>query len=103
MCRCSVQCGTFITETIFKNRNFLPQVLSWRKEILYFIKGPGLALTCFTSFYTHSKVDDCEGTHVHHKQRRIIRKPAVVQAYNDFMGGKDTSNILLCTSVNIEL
>jgi len=82
-CRCSVQCGNFYNRNHPQKQKFLTtvytkQVLSWRKEIFYFIKGPGLALTCFTSFHTHSNIEDCEGTYVHHKQQKFIRKPAIV-------------------------
>jgi hypothetical protein len=46
---------------------------------------------------SHGKAEDCERTWVRHGQQRNATKPIAVQAYNDFMGGTDTSDMMSCT------
>jgi hypothetical protein len=97
--------STYATETIRKNRKFLPQAFQNKFEVgekKNFQKGPILAAafrekksSSLLLLSTHSKAEDTQSVRIRHGKQKHVIKPSIVQSYNDFMGGVDTSDAML--------
>lgn len=100
---------TFITGTIRRNRKYLPTNFKNKFQVgekKYFRRGPMLALAMREKksqrgpvllLSTNSKAEEREITRTRHRQQTTENKPAIIHDYNHFMGGIDTSDMMLYT------
>uniref|UniRef100_A0A1B0BVJ0 PiggyBac transposable element-derived protein domain-containing protein n=1 Tax=Glossina palpalis gambiensis TaxID=67801 RepID=A0A1B0BVJ0_9MUSC len=99
--------GTFLTGTIGRNKTCIPDHLQQTNvnEVKYFrsnevlfcafrekksVSRPVLLIS------TKAEEEDVTITKKRHGREKRSTKPAIVQSYNDFMGGVDESNKMLC-------
>jgi hypothetical protein len=97
--------STYVTGTIRRNRKYLPQAFHNKFEVgekKCFRKGPILAAAFREKksrlpvlLSTHSKAEDTQSVRVRHGKQTHVIKPSIIQSYNDFMGGVDTSDAML--------
>jgi hypothetical protein len=101
--------GTYITGTIRRNRKFIPKQFSKKFDVgekRYFRQGPMLAAAFREKrsqrfpvllLSTKCKAESTIRTITRRSRTREVVKPSIIQSYNDYMGGIDTSDMMLYT------
>ncbi|PNF32253.1 hypothetical protein B7P43_G17701 [Cryptotermes secundus] len=98
---------TFVTSTVRRNRKYLPAAFGNKFQIgqkQYFRSGPILTVAYREKksqrspvllLSTHGQTSETEYTRVRHGNRETLRKPQIIHSYNQFMGGIDTSDMMV--------
>ncbi|XP_021936450.1 piggyBac transposable element-derived protein 4-like [Zootermopsis nevadensis] len=106
------QLGTYVTGTIKRNRKFLPQQFKNKFSVgqkMYFRSGRILACAFREKkcqrhpailLSSHATVQEQEVTLTGNGGNRKTTKPEIITTYNKFMGGIDTSDMVLYTYVD---
>ncbi|PNF29783.1 hypothetical protein B7P43_G10690 [Cryptotermes secundus] len=103
---------TFITGTIRRNRKWLPAAFGNKFQVgqtQYFCSGPILSVGYHEKnsqrfpvllLSTHGQATEREYSRVCRGNQKTVKTPQIIQSYNKFMGGIDTSDMMLYSNID---